>query len=148
MIKLTHVITVAAALAIALPGVASAQRGERGDRVNQNRAGVERTTRHDTSDSRIDRRQANQRARINDGRDSGSLTRREMGRLRGDQRRIRHMERHFARDGRIDRWERRALRHAQNRASRRIARAKHNRRYRGNGHGGWQWSRRVDEYSR
>ena len=73
----------------------------------------------------VDARQANQKARIQDGVKSGELTRREATRLRAEQRRIRADERRAKADGVVTPAERTQLRREQNRASRDIARQKH-----------------------
>ena len=103
----------------------------------------------------IDGRQAAQRERIRDGVHSGALTRGEAQRLRRQQRRIRRLEERFAQDGHLSRHERRKLNRALDRSSRRIARAKHNDRVRGDGwrrvarrgHGRhhWRGARHVTE---
>lgn len=72
----------------------------------------------------VDQRQANQKARIQDGVKSGELTRREARRLRAEQRRIRVDERRAKADGVVTPAERSQLRREQNRASRDIARQK------------------------
>lgn len=71
---------------------------------------------------RIDR----QHERIQDGKESGALTRREARKLKKQQRRIRSLAREFREDGRIDREERRILRRKLDKASKRIYAFKHN----------------------
>ncbi len=83
---------------------------------------------------RVDRRQDRQRARIIEGRRSGELTRGEFRRLKQQQRKIGRMERRFNRDGFLSERERYRLERAQDHASRRIARLKHNDIQRGSGH--------------
>ena len=83
---------------------------------------------------RVDRRQDKQRSRIIQGRRSGELTRGEAHRLKKQQKKINRMERRFSRDGYLSARERYRLERAQDRASRRIARLKHNDVYRGSGH--------------
>lgn len=78
----------------------------------------------------LDRRQARQQHRIEEGWRSGELTRKEMKRLRKNQRRIAHLERKFKADGYLSRRERQALRGALDEASAGIHRKKHNDRYR------------------
>ena len=75
---------------------------------------------------RVDRRQARQWDRIQNGIDSGELSRGEARRLMRGQRRIERMENRFERDGYISPRERRKLERALNRNSKRIKRAKHN----------------------
>jgi len=91
--------------------------------------------RRDYSDNhgRVDRRQDRQRARIKQGRRSGELSRGELRRLNKQQRKIGRMERRFNSDGHLLGKERRRLERAQDRASKRIARMKHNDVYRGSG---------------
>jgi hypothetical protein len=78
----------------------------------------------------IDRREANQQRRINQGIRSGSLTPRETYRLQRQQANINAREARFKSDGRFTRRERHVINHQLNRSSRDIYRAKHNRRYR------------------
>jgi hypothetical protein len=80
--------------------------------------------------SGIDRRQAEQRHRIQQGLADGSLTPREADRLRWEQRRIRQQEREFWADGRLDRQERRILHRELAASSDHIDHMRHNRRYR------------------
>jgi len=68
-----------------------------------------------------------QMRRIQQGIHSGQLTRKEAKVLRREQRDIRRLKRHFVRDGRVSRHERRVLRKRYARADRRIYRYKHNR---------------------
>lgn len=81
----------------------------------------------------VDGRQAVQRARIRDGAHRGDLTRREVKRLRGQQRRIARLEDRLGADGHLSRRDRRKLDRALDRSSTRIARARHNDRARGHG---------------
>jgi hypothetical protein len=76
----------------------------------------------------IGQRQGNQQMRIHQGVRSGSLTPREAVRLEREQFRIERMERRVRTDGTFTRRERARIHHRQNRASRHISRAKHNRR--------------------
>ncbi len=78
----------------------------------------------------LDKRQARQQRRIEQGWHSGELTRKELKRLRKNQRRIARLERRFASDGHFSRKERRAMTEALDEASSRIYRKKHNDRYR------------------
>lgn len=71
-----------------------------------------------------------QMQRIQQGIHSGELTRKEARILRREQRDIRRMKRHFVRDGRISRHERRVLRKRYAKAGRHIYRFKHNSRTR------------------
>ena len=84
-----------------------------------------------TSTPRIDRREANQRARIHQGVKSGELTRHEARRLRRGQRHVDRMEDRAKADGKVTAAERHRITRAQNHQSRRIYRLKHNDRERG-----------------
>jgi CRISPR/Cas system-associated endoribonuclease Cas2 len=71
-------------------------------------------------------KERNQMLRIQQGIYSGELTRGEARVLRKEQRNIRRLKRHFLRDGRLSKRERRTLRYRYKRASRHIYRLKHN----------------------
>ena len=73
----------------------------------------------------IDRRQANQISRIQQGLRDGSLTRSEASRLIEEQKRIAEMERRAERDGKVTRQEKAALDRAQDNASRHIYQERH-----------------------
>jgi uncharacterized membrane protein YebE (DUF533 family) len=75
---------------------------------------------------RIDQRQENQERRIEQGEASGALTNREANRLEHQQMRIEHQEAAAKADGVVTAGERARLTHQQNKASRNIARKKHN----------------------
>ena len=75
---------------------------------------------------RVNTREAEQHARIAQGRQSGELTNGETRALRGEQRNIRRSERRARADGDVTARERRRLDRKQDRASRDIRRAKHN----------------------
>src|SRR5262245_31921387 len=79
---------------------------------------------------RVDRREARQHARIQQGVRSRELTPGEAVKLRAGQAHVRGMERRAKADGVVTPRERVRLNHAQNRQSRRIARLKHNDRVR------------------
>ena len=74
---------------------------------------------------RIDQRQARQEQRIDQGIASGELTRRETRRLERQQTVIDKAEDRAKADGSVSAQERKRLTYAQNRASRSIARQKH-----------------------
>lgn len=162
MKKLTLVMGLAAVLATAQMGVAAARGGDQTERGNSargpavtesgQRGGRDSTggrrrgggaeaqeTRPARFADRVDSRQARQHDRIHEGRADGTLTRGETRQLRRDQKEISRLERRFGHDGRIDKRERRILNDAQDRASRRIYRAKHNDFNRG--HRGWREQR-------
>jgi hypothetical protein len=82
-----------------------------------------------TNSPRIDRREANQQRRINQGVRSGSLTPRETYRLQRRQANINAQEARFKSDGHFTRRERNIVRHSLDRSSRAIYRAKHNGRH-------------------
>ena len=75
---------------------------------------------------RANAREGAQRARIDDGRKDGDLTKREASALNLQQRHIRRSERRIKADGDVTRVERARLERRQDRASRNIRRAKHN----------------------
>ena len=75
----------------------------------------------------IDKRQANQQRRIEEGVKSGQLTPREAARLEKGQARIQRMEDRAKADGVVTKQERARIEHAQNVESRKIAREKHDR---------------------
>jgi len=121
--------------------VREGRRANRAERRAERRATERREQRRHRVDNdryarygRVDRRQDKQRARIVQGRHSGELTRGEAHRLKKQQKKINRMERRFSRDGYLSARERYRLERAQDRASRRIARLKHNDVYRGSGH--------------
>ncbi|MDX2157152.1 MAG: hypothetical protein SFW09_11645 [Hyphomicrobiaceae bacterium] len=88
--------------------------------------------------NRIDRREANQERRIQEGLRSGDITRREYRQLEAEQRRIQEMERQAKRDGYIDRREAREIARSQDAASRHIAQERSDGERRGSG----LWQRR------
>ena len=73
----------------------------------------------------IDQRQGNQEQRIDRGIASGQLTGREANRLNNQQEHINKMEDMAKSDGVVTKKERKKLHAAQDRASRKIARQKH-----------------------
>lgn len=75
----------------------------------------------------IDRRQAIQERRIQEGIKSGEITPREAARLEKGEARIRNMEAKAKEDGVVTKQERARLQHAENEQSRRIAREAHDR---------------------
>jgi len=74
---------------------------------------------------RLDAREHNQRARIQDGRTSGELTRPEARRLAAGQVHLRRAEARAKSDGVVTGRERAHLQHEANQQSRRIYRQKH-----------------------
>ncbi len=78
-----------------------------------------------TSTPRIDKRQANQERRIEQGEKSGALNKKEAARLEKGQARVQKMENKATADGKVTAKERARIEKAQNRESRRIFREKH-----------------------
>lgn len=76
---------------------------------------------------RIDQRQANQERRIDEGITSGQLNQREAAKLDKQQDHIDNMENKAKSDGVVTKKERARLHAAQDRASKNIARQKHDR---------------------
>ena len=87
---------------------------------------------HD-SQREIDARQVRQEQRIQQGVRSGEITRREYRVLEAEQARVRDLERHALRDGRIDPREAAEIRRAQNEAGRHISQESHD----GDRRGSW-----------
>ena len=77
----------------------------------------------------IDKRQANQEARIQQGVQSGQLTQREAARLEKGQERVQKMEDKAKADGVVTKKERARIQHAQNVQSLHIAKQKHDRQH-------------------
>jgi hypothetical protein len=125
-----------AALTLGALSTADAQdKGRRDGAGNQRQSTVQHRAGPRNFQRAVDRRQATQRGRMRQGRRAGDLNRHEVSRLRQDQRRIRKLERRFGSDGHYTRHERRALKGALDRSSKRIYRMKHNRHGWKRGHG-------------
>ena len=77
----------------------------------------------------IDKRQAIQQQRIEQGVKSGELTGKEAARLEKGQERMQKMEDKAKADGKVTPKEREHLQHAQNQESKKIAREKHDRQH-------------------
>ncbi len=75
----------------------------------------------------IDKRQANQERRIQQGVKSGELNPREAARLEKGQAKVQRMENKSKADGVVTTQERKRITHEQNKQSKRIAREKHDR---------------------
>lgn len=75
----------------------------------------------------IDKREANQQQRIEQGIKSGELTQKEAVRLERDQERIKSMEAKAKADGKVTGKERERIERAQDRESRKIEHEKHDR---------------------
>src|SRR2546423_743972 len=80
-----------------------------------------------TATPRVDARQANQEARIQQGVQSGQLTSKEAAKLEKGQARVQAMENKAKADGKVTPKERAQLAKAQNKQSRKIAKQKHDR---------------------
>ncbi|MEQ1516715.1 MAG: hypothetical protein ABL931_09525 [Usitatibacteraceae bacterium] len=80
-----------------------------------------------TNTPNIDKRQANQAARIEQGKASGELNAKEAARLDAGQARVVAKEEKAKADGVVTKKERAKLQHAENKQSRKIHRQKHDR---------------------
>lgn len=89
-------------------------------------AGAQTAVKDPAATPRIDQRQANQQARINEGVASGQVTAKEQARLQGQQNHIAGDKAAAKADGVVTKHERRHLKREQNRADRNIHRKKHN----------------------
>ena len=78
-----------------------------------------------TDTPRVDKREANQEARIQQGVSSGELNARETARLERGQSHVQALENQAKADGTVTKKERAALHRAQDRQSKRIYRQKH-----------------------
>lgn len=74
---------------------------------------------------KLDKRQANQAARIEQGKASGQLNARETARLEKGQAKVETAEAAAKADGKVTKKERTKLQHMENKQSRRIAEQKH-----------------------
>ena len=77
------------------------------------------------STPRIDKREANQERRIEQGEKSGALNKREAARLEKGQARVEKMEKRAEADGKVTAKERARIEKAQDKQSRRIYKEKH-----------------------
>jgi uncharacterized membrane protein YebE (DUF533 family) len=100
--KLVNFVTAAAVAAFALPALGQT-----------------------SSTPRIDKRQANQERRIEQGEKSGALTQKETARLEKGQARVQKMEGKAVADGKVTAKERARIEKAQDRQSKKIYREKH-----------------------
>lgn len=82
-----------------------------------------------TATPRVDQRQINQEARIDQGAQSGSLTQREANRLEAGQQHVQSVENKAKADGVVTRQERARMHHAQDVQSRKIYNQKHDRQH-------------------
>ena len=83
-----------------------------------------------TATPNIDQRQANQQARIEQGKATGTLSKREAARMEAGQAKVQGMKQAAAADGKVTRAERKAIQKEQNKQSRRIHRQKHDAQHR------------------
>ena len=74
---------------------------------------------------KVDKRQENQAARIEQGKASGQLNEKEAARLDAGQARVATAEEKAKADGKVTKKERARLQHKENKQSRRIAKQKH-----------------------
>lgn len=81
-----------------------------------------------TSMAQVNKRQAKQNARVNQGRASGEITAKEAAQIQHKQNEVQAMENAARSDGKVTKAERKAINHEQNEASRQIACKKSNRR--------------------
>lgn len=79
------------------------------------------------STPRVDQRQENQKARIQQGVQSGELTKKEASELRKQQRHIKRTEKRAKADGQVTGQEKAKLHRKQKRANKNIAKEKHDR---------------------
>ena len=77
----------------------------------------------------VDKRQANQQQRIEQGVKSGELTAKEAARLEKGQEHVQKMEDKAKADGKVTAKERERLQHAQNQQSKQVYREKHDRQH-------------------
>ncbi len=73
-----------------------------------------------TATPNIDQRQANQQSRIDQGKASGTLSKREAARMEAGQAKVAGMKAGAKADGKVTRAERKAIQKEQNKQSRRI----------------------------
>jgi hypothetical protein len=99
--------TLIALMIASLPGLAAAQASDT------------------TSTKRIDKRQAEQQKRIDQGVQSGQLNQKEAARLEKGQARVQKMENKATADGKVTKKERKRIEHAQDVQSKKIFREKH-----------------------
>jgi uncharacterized membrane protein YebE (DUF533 family) len=78
-----------------------------------------------TATPNIDQRQANQQARIDQGKATGNLSKREAARVEAGQAKVAGMKAGAQADGKVTRAERKAIQKEQNKQSRRIKTQKH-----------------------
>ena len=82
-----------------------------------------------TSTPRVDQRQVNQEARIQQGTQSGSLTQKEAANLEKGQTHVQNMENKAMADGTVNKKEASRIEHAQDQQSKKVYRQKHDRQH-------------------
>lgn len=82
-----------------------------------------------TSTPRVDQRQVNQEARIQQGTQSGSLTQKEAANLEKGQTHVQNMENKAMADGKVTKKEASRIEHAQDNQSKKIEHQKHDRQH-------------------
>lgn len=82
-----------------------------------------------TSTPRVDQRQVNQEARIQQGTQSGSLTQKEAANLEKGQTHVQNMENKATADGKVTNKEAGRIEHAQDQQSKKIEHQKHDRQH-------------------
>lgn len=82
-----------------------------------------------TSTPRVDQRQVNQEARIQQGTQSGSLTQKEAANLEKGQTHVQNMENKAMADGKVTKKEAGRIEHAQDQQSKKIEHQKHDRQH-------------------
>lgn len=82
-----------------------------------------------TSTPRVDQRQANQEARIQQGSQSGALTQKETAKLEKGQTHVQNVENKAMADGTVTKKEAGRIEHAQDQQSKKIYREKHDRQH-------------------
>lgn len=87
-------------------------------------AAISLTSFAQTATPNIDQRQANQQARIEQGKATGTLSKREAARMEAGQAKVAGMKAGAKADGKVTRAERAAIQKEQNKQSRRIAKQK------------------------
>ena len=121
MRKVSIALTVIAALTLGALGTAEAQNKGRRDGVHkQSPTSMQHRASPRKFQHTVDRRQARQHGRTRQGWQSGRLNRKQVARLRTNQKHINKMGRRFRADGHYPRHERRRMGRALDRSSKRI----------------------------
>ena len=127
MKNLSIAVAVITALTLGSLGEAQAQsKGRRDGEHKQRKATVQHRASPREFQRTVNRRQDRQHARMREGRQSGSLNRKELSRSHRDQQRIGKLKGRFGADGYYSRHERTIMRGALEHSSKRIRRMKRN----------------------